>query len=67
MTADDTLDAMIAMGWGDTPQSKIPANWREKRGPDTPEMHPERKHGGDLPRKIHRRFSKLSLKNKIRR
>jgi hypothetical protein len=27
------LDAMSAMGWGDTPRSKIPDDWREKRGP----------------------------------
>lgn len=27
------LDAMIAMGWGSTPRSEIPADWRHKHGP----------------------------------
>jgi tRNA A37 N6-isopentenylltransferase MiaA len=29
----DELDAMIAQGWGDTPQNLIPAEWRTRRGP----------------------------------
>lgn len=27
------LDEMERMGWGNTPQTKIPADWREHRGP----------------------------------
>lgn len=26
------LEAKIAMGWGDTPQGRIPADWRTRRG-----------------------------------
>jgi hypothetical protein len=28
------LDEQIAMGWGGTPQCKIPADWRQRRGPE---------------------------------
>lgn len=28
-----TLDTMIRMGWGDTPQPEIPARWRKIPGP----------------------------------
>jgi hypothetical protein len=31
---DIELDEQIAMGWGDTPQNRIPNNWRTRRGPD---------------------------------
>jgi len=31
---DRELDEMIAAGWGDVDQDKIPANWRTRRGPD---------------------------------
>jgi hypothetical protein len=27
------LDLMIANGWGDTPQKKLPENWRTKKNP----------------------------------
>jgi len=27
------LDRKIAMGWGDTPQVKLPADWATRRGP----------------------------------
>lgn len=30
----DELTEMIARGWGDTPQSDIPDNWRKRLGPD---------------------------------
>ena len=33
LTEMSELNAMIAMGWGDTPYRRIPANWREIRGP----------------------------------
>jgi hypothetical protein len=26
------IDAKIAMGWGDTPPERIPADWRSRRG-----------------------------------
>ena len=34
------LEEMIAAGWGDTPQSKIPANWREIEPPKKPVGRP---------------------------
>lgn len=30
----DELDDMQRMGWGSTPQIKIPSDWRSRRGPD---------------------------------
>jgi hypothetical protein len=27
------VDELLALGWGDTPPERIPANWREVRGP----------------------------------
>lgn len=33
---DQMLDEQIAQGWGGTEQSRIPANWREVRGPEPP-------------------------------
>jgi hypothetical protein len=38
---DIELDEQIAMGWGDTPQNRIPKNWRMRRGPDR--SQPERR------------------------
>lgn len=29
---DAELEAKIAMGWGDTPQGRIPTDWRARRG-----------------------------------
>lgn len=31
---DKMLLEQIAMGWGDTPAHKIPADWRTRRGPE---------------------------------
>lgn len=28
------LDEMIAMGWGDVDQARLPSDWRTRRGPD---------------------------------
>ncbi len=38
------LDALIEAGWGDTPQTQIPLDWRTKRPPQkfyTTETHEE--------------------------
>lgn len=32
------IDEQLAMGWGRTPQDKIPADWRTRRGPETEEQ-----------------------------
>jgi hypothetical protein len=34
LTPMETLSELTAAGWGDTPQCKIPENWREIPGPD---------------------------------
>jgi hypothetical protein len=34
---DRELDEKIRMGWGNTETRNIPGDWRERRGPDTPE------------------------------
>jgi len=34
MTHTDELDEMIRLGWGDTPQNRLPADWRTRRGPE---------------------------------
>lgn len=31
---DRELDAMIALGWGSTPQCEIPPDWFTRRGPE---------------------------------
>jgi hypothetical protein len=34
------LDALISRGWGSTPWSEIPSNWRRMMGPEgPPSMH----------------------------
>ena len=34
------LDELIAAGWGDVPQTKIPADWRELSREQEPELAP---------------------------
>ena len=34
LTEMSELDCMVAMGWGNTPQYRLPADWRERPGPD---------------------------------
>jgi hypothetical protein len=33
MTPMSHLNALIAAGWGEVPQPKIPADWRDRKGP----------------------------------
>ena len=34
LAQDAELEEMIAAGWGNVPQDRIPKNWRTRRGPE---------------------------------
>lgn len=64
------LDEMIAMGWGATEQRKIPADWRARMGPDSPERRELQRSGiirAQASRRITQRFNVIAPSRSARK
>lgn len=65
---NEDLDEMIRMGWGDTDRKKIPADWRERKGPVNEEVRKRQKAGGiaSAKKRSGRHFNMIAPSRKLR-